>query len=278
MDARAAADLVLRPLLDIGRTEGGGSASVARWCVLAARCPVAVAYVLGAKGPDRYRQGLVAAFVSAGVLLFAPGILDSDFSSGAFLFRDPMSLFGIVLGSLALETPRGAGRTWPPAPACAGADLFVCACRSPAAWESSGAERGRWRDAHHRKSARVVDRIPGRWYLAPQLDALVREGRLQEAGLWRDIWIYRGLPIVNGSFKGVSADVLYPSGTLPIGRIVGEPATAQSAATLAGLGIAAVLATSGEPVAPDWMSGAVQRRQRDCSLLRNPRPGRARRS
>jgi hypothetical protein len=212
--------------------------------------------------------------VSATVLLFVPGILDSDFSSGAFLFRDPMTLFGIVLGSLAFETLARRSKNLATGVGVVQV-LILLVCAWPfawAAWESRGAERGALARTPTTEGLRAwVDRIPGRWYLAPQLDALVREGRLQEAGLWRDTWIYRGLPIVNGSFKGVSADVLYPSGTLPIGRIVGEPATAQSATTLAGLGITAVLATSGEPVAPEFEELArFSAAGETVRLLRNP--------
>ena len=161
---------------------------------------------------------MVAAFVSAAVLLFVPGIIDSDFSSGAFLFRDPMTLFGIVLGSLAFETLARRSKNVATGVGVVQV-LILLVCAWPfawAAWESRGAERGALARTPATEALRAwVDRFPGRWYLAPQLDALVREGRLQEAGLWRDIWIYRGLPIVNGSFKGVSADVLYPSGSTP---------------------------------------------------------------
>jgi hypothetical protein len=116
-----------------------------------------------------------------------------------------------------------------------------------------------------------TSRLPGRWYLAPQLDTLVRAGWFADDGLWRDTWIYRGLPVVNGAFKGISADVLYPSGSLPIGRIEGDAATVQSAATLGALGIGGVLATADEPVSPEleevarfaMPSGSVR-------LLRNP--------
>jgi hypothetical protein len=290
MDARAAADLVLRPILDIG--PDGGLRIAERGAMVpffgGPMFLLAVAYVVsatrwlglfrepeaGSRKPHIYRQGLVAAFVSATVLLFVPGIIDSDFSSGSFLFRDPMTLFGIVLGSLAFETLARRSKNVATGVGVAQV-LILLVCAWPfawAAWESSGAERGALARTPTTEALRVwVDRIPGRWYLAPQLDALVREGRLQEAGLWRDIWIYRGLPIVNGSFKGVSADVLYPSGSLPIGRIVGEPATAQSAATLAGLGIAAVLATAGEPVAPALEEVArFSAAGETVRLLRNP--------
>ena len=186
-----------------------------------------------------------------------------------------MTLFGIVLGSLAFEAlvRRSAdhGRRHR-----RGADADRCLlCAWPfawAAWESRGAERAALARTPTTEALREwTTRVPGRWYLAPRLDALVRDGRLQEAGLWRDIWIYRGLPVVNGSFKGVSTDVLYPSGSLPIGRIVGEAATVQNAATLAGLGIGAVLATADEPVAPELVEVARYSAEGETiRLLRHP--------
>src|SRR5688572_16110064 len=95
MDARAAADLVLRPILDIG--PDGGLRIAERGAMVpffgGPMFLLAVAYVVsatrwlglfrepeaGSRKPHIYRQGLVAAFVSATVLLFVPGIIDSDF-------------------------------------------------------------------------------------------------------------------------------------------------------------------------------------------------------
>jgi hypothetical protein len=289
IDGRTAADLVLRPLLDVGPDGLGiGERGLLIPFFGGPMFLLAAAYVVGAGRssgffrqpeagrlkPWRYHQGLVAAFVASTILLFDPAILDQDFSSGGFLFRDPMTLFGIVLGSLAFEALARRSAT---AAAAVGAvqmlTLSVCAWPFAwAAWESSGAERAALaRTATTEGLREWANRIPGRWYLAPQLDALVREGRLQDAGLWRETWIYRGLPVVNGSFKGVSTDVLYPSGSLPIGRIVGDAATVQNAATLAGLGIGAVLATGGEPVAPELVEVArYDAADETMRLLRHP--------
>jgi hypothetical protein len=251
---RAAADLVLRPLLDIDPdgTLRLGERGVMEPFFGGPMFLLAVAYVLGATG--RYRQGLVAAFLSAAVLLFVPGLVDRELTSGMYAFRDPLTLFGIVMGSLALEgLSRRFRRT-------AGATsvlqmLILVVCAWPfawGAWETSGVERRVLAQTAVAASLRDwTSRLPGRWYLAPQLDTLVREGRLADDGLWRDTWIYKGLPVVNGAFKGISADVLYPSGSLPIGRIEGDAATVGSAATLAALGIGAVLATPDEPVSPE---------------------------
>ncbi len=122
-------------------------------------------------------------------------------------------------------------------------------------------------------------RIPGRWYLAPQLETAVLERRLFNDGLWLNMWLYSGLPVVNGTFKGVSADEMYPSEYLAIGRIRGHTATVSSEATLDVLGVSAILAIGSEPVAASLeevarfpTSGAG-----DLRLLRNPRawPGAA---
>lgn len=256
LGAREMAGLVLRPLLEL-RSDGS-----LQFGEFAPQLPffggpmflLALAALAGATGAARYPRGIAAAFVASFVVLFWPQLLDRELTSGAYGFRDPLSLFGIALGSLALaalarNSIRAAG-------AVAAAQLLVLGISiwpfAVGAWESSGAER---RALQHTPTTRALrdwaGRIPGRWYLAPQLDALVRKGSLADAGLWRDIWVYRGLPVVNGAFKGVSADVLYPSGSLPIGRIEGDAATVVSAPTLTVLGIGAVLATADEPVAPE---------------------------
>ena len=267
---RAAADLVLRPLLDIGPdgTLRLGERGVMEPFFGGPMFLLALAYIVsasrslgffrepeaGSRKPGRYRQGLVAAFLSAALLLFVPGLIDRELTSGMYAFRDPLTLFGIVMGSLALE---GLSQRFRRTAAGIGAlqMLVLVVCAWPfawGAWETSGVEQRVLAQTPVATSLRGwTDRLPGRWYLAPALDAFVREGRLADDGLWRDSWIYRGLPVVNGAFKGISADVLYPSGSLPIGRIDGEAATVRSAATLAVLGIGAVLATADEPVSPE---------------------------
>ena len=186
-----------------------------------------------------------------------------------------MTLFGIALGSLALAAL--ARRSFRIAVAVGIAQMAVLvADRLAVRRERVGKQRRRAAGAppdadDDRRCGTGPARLPGRWYLAPELDALVRMGSLQDDGLWRDIWVYRGLPVVNGAFKGISADVLYPSGSLPIGRIDGDAATVQSADTLAVLGIGAVLALADEPVAPaTGGSRALPVEGHTIRLLRNP--------
>ena len=54
---------------------------------------------------------------------------------------------------------------------------------------------------------------PGRLTYSPQLDAEISErGRLGD-GLGINALVYRGVSVVNGSFKGISTDVLWPDFT-----------------------------------------------------------------
>jgi hypothetical protein len=276
LGAHELVDLVLRPLIDIRRDL---SVDLGEY---GAQTPffggpmflLAVAAIAGARGASRYHQGMAAAFVASFVVLFWPQLLDRELTSGRYGFRDPMSLFGVALGSVALSAL--ARRSMRLAVATAAAQVAVLAVAAwpfvLGAWESSGVERRALRQTPTTTALREwTKRLPGRWYLAPALDDLVRAGGLQDEGLWRDIWVYRGLPVVNGAFKGISTDVLYPSGSLPIGRIHGDAATVQSAETLAVLGMGAVVALVDEPVAPQLeevarfpVEGHVIR------LLRNP--------
>ena len=183
---RAAADLVLRPLLDI---QPNGTLSLGERGVMepffgGPMFLLALAYLLGAKGPGRYLQGVAAAFLSAAVLLFVPGVIDRELTSGMYAFRDPLTLFGIVMGSLTLE---GLSRRFTRTAAAQCLQMLILVvCAGPFAWARGKAAASN--DACSRRtpvaaSLRDWRTPPGRWYLAPQLDALVREGRLADERL-----------------------------------------------------------------------------------------------
>jgi hypothetical protein len=236
---------------------------------------LALATAGGIAGGFSYRRGLTLAFVSSFVLMLMTGLERGGVLSGAFLFRDPMVLFGIVLGSLAWQvlasrSPRAA---WTAA-VLQVAVLFVAAWpfvnRTLAGREitdpilhntSTAAALGNW-------SARVS----GRWYVAPELETLVLGHRLFRDGLWLNMWLYSGLPVVNGVFKGVSVNEIYPSEYVPIGRILGHRSTVGSPSTLDVLGIGTVLATATEPVAPTLteVTRVPSRDHGDLRLMRNP--------
>lgn len=213
---------------------------------------LACAYTIRAAGPVRYRAGLVLGFLVPLVLVFLPSDSGPTIVPGTYVFRDPMVLTGTLLGCLALES------IWARAPRAAGAiaSLQIAVLLLGAypfiadTWHHGGVSdpsvhRTPMIDALRAWTAR----LPGRWYLAPSLDELVRRGTLYNEGLWRDTWVYHDLPVVNGLFKGISADTIHPSGTLPLGRIEGHASTVGSAAMLDVMGIGAVLALGDEPVA-----------------------------
>jgi hypothetical protein len=275
VNGRDLVDVVLRPI-PLGASEGFRSIADR-----GARGPffggplflLAIAYALGLR-PGPRRLGFLVAGVATFVLMAGANLNLSGPVSSMMHFRDPMTLFGIVLGSLALQTLAARStRMGQVAGAIQVAVLLLAAYPFAA-----GAWRGRnVGDTFLDQSPATIelrswaDRLPGRWYLAPELDARVRRGELFEDGLATDSWVYRGLPVVNGLFKGASADPMYPSGALPLGRIEGHPVTVASAASLNVLGIGVVLATADEPVASSLVEVArVQTSQGPLRVFRNP--------
>ena len=236
---------------------------------------LATAYACGFGGTSPHRRRLVIGFVSSFALMLLPVERTGVVFSGVFLFRDPMVLFGITLGCLAWQAvadrlPRAAMTAavlqvvvlfvsaWPFVNrALAGRELI-----EPILHDTPvKAALSRWPAL-----------LPGRWYLAPELETRVLDHRLIGDGLWLNTWLYSGLPVVNGTFKGVSADDIYRSEYLPIGRIRSHPATVSNPSTLTVLGIGAVLATSSEPVAPTLreMVRIPTLESGDLRLLANP--------
>jgi hypothetical protein len=219
------------------------------------------------------RWGLGAAFVASLAVLFKPGLAGASGGSGVYAFRDPLALFGLVLGSLMLET---IARRRPRTALAIGAAQVVLLVVGAApfvyyASRSADDRRAVGPMPVMRTLSDWAEQLPGRWYVAPILDARIRQGKFAEDGLGHDVWLYRGLPVVNGRFKGISADALYPSGNLPIGRIDGHEATVGHAPALDVLGIGVVLADGDEPVAPSLEEVArVAVTGAEVRVLRNP--------
>jgi len=234
---------------------------------------LAFGYIAGIAGGPR-RWPLVTGFVTAFLLMLLPGSDRVSLLSGTYLFRDPMVLYGLVIGGLAWQD---VARQRPAAGALlAAVQLSVL---TVAAWpfvQQAYAGKPYWDAALHtsattRALQEWVPRLPGRWYVAPELDDRIRNRALFDDGLFTNVGVYKDLPIVNGLFKGVSTDPIYPSQYLPYGRINGDPATVASAATLDVMGIGAVLATVDEPVSPALEEVArVPYARGEMRLLRNP--------
>lgn len=235
----------------------------------------AVAAVAGLARPLPHAAAFVTAFLISGVAMALPDSARLDAMSGAFVFRDPFVLFGIVLGTMMMQR-WAVARPGLVAVTAALQVLVLLLAASPFVSEArtSGRQVERTFLDHSGMTMALRDWVPrlsGRWYLAPELDDMVRRGMFEEDGLAPEAWYYRGLPIVNGTFKGISVDAFYPSGTLPIGRIRGEAVTVASVPTLSVLGISAVLAAESEPVSAALQEVArFETSQGPIRLLRNP--------
>jgi hypothetical protein len=215
---------------------------------------LALGYVLGLLSPRPYRRGVALGFASALLLIATPGLGRMGVLAATYLFRDGLVLFGLVLGALAWTALRARR----PRLAAVVATLQVTVLWA-ATWPFVRAEmRGNVVARHAVSDTALTQKLrdvglqyPGRWYLSPAIDELTMRQTLLQDGLWQNTWIYRGLPIVNGTFKGVSADPLYPSRVLPYGEIRSEAAAMNSAPFLTAMGISLVLAAPGEATAPE---------------------------
>jgi hypothetical protein len=235
---------------------------------------LAIAAIAGRFVTSRYRRGLAIAFIVSFASMLLPVERFVPIFSGVFLFRDPMVLCGIALGCLAWDAlSRRSPRV---AMIVATAQVVVMfASAWPFVNRALGGRPILTRILHRTPATAAlrswIDRLPGRWYLAPEFERQMLDHRFEADGLSLNTWIYSELPVVNGLFKGISADDLYPSEYLAVGRIQGHPATVSSPSALDVLGIGAVVATTTEPVASSLEEVArVPTRGGEVRLLRNP--------
>ena len=219
--------------------------------------PFAALALAGMARFARQRLDLALGMVVAGVLLFTT-LLPLTFVS-RFEFRDPLTLCAIPLAGLmadCLLAQRAVGRL-------VGIILLtlqvgvVGAAASPfieMMWtrEARGATwfRGATGENEFVDNLQALMRTPGRIALASRLDAAVSEGERLQDGLGVNALAYRGLPLVNGSFKIISTDVFWPDDRLYYGRIRLPPQLIESRDALNALGIRYVLAYPGDAVAP----------------------------
>ena len=92
---------------------------------------------------------------------------------------------------------------------------------------------------------------PGLVALSPRVEREVMNRTYLPAGIGVNGLAYRGVHVLDGWFKGVSADPVWPDERLFYARIAPPQPFLQSAASLDVLGVRYVLAQRGEPVAPD---------------------------
>ena len=92
---------------------------------------------------------------------------------------------------------------------------------------------------------------PGLVAFSPGVERAVMNRTYLPAGLGVNAFAYRGVHVLNGWFKGVSADPIWPDSSLFYARVAPPQPLLESAASLDLLGIRYVLAERGETVAPD---------------------------
>jgi hypothetical protein len=204
------------------------------------------------------RPDLVLALAIAAFLMFT-ALVPSPHVSERYLFRDPIVLCAIPLAGMAAE--RALRQAWSRLPAAAllAAQLVIVVLAFVPFLSEALNERRDGATAHRGAVADqpIADAIvagmsqPGRLLYSPQVDYEVRERALLASGLGVNALAYRGVPVVNGWFKGVSADAVWPDERRYYSRISTPQPLIESGATLDVLGIRYVLAATGERVAPD---------------------------
>jgi hypothetical protein len=162
------------------------------------------------------RPELVVALALAMVVMFTAAVPAMG-ASERYFFRDPIVLCAILLAGMAAE--RGLrGGAWSRAPTAIllAAQLVVVTLAAvpflAGTWQEGreGAPSFRGGVADHPIADALVASMfgGGRLLYSPQVDHEVRERALVASGLGVNALAYRGVPVVNGWFKGVSADAV----------------------------------------------------------------------
>jgi hypothetical protein len=194
--------------------------------------------------------------VLSACLLFTPA-LELTFLS-RYHFRDPMLLSAIPLAGVMLDRYLAEPRTRTLAWTALAIQLAVVGAAAfpyvQGMWFPESREAMWLRGATAAQP--VADRLlrliegDGRVVYSSQVDFEVAQfGRLPD-GLGVNALAYRGASVVNGSFKGISTDALWPDDRLFYGRLRVPPHQIESDAALDLLGIRYVVAKPGEAVAP----------------------------
>jgi hypothetical protein len=216
--------------------------------------PFALLAIAGAVRRWRQHPDLVLTMV-IGLALAFTSLGPTSIISARYQFRDPVILAAIPLAGLALDRlltrRRRAG-----ALAIALQLVVLCVAIHPAARRAwvADARGGEWfRGAT--AATEGVDRLSrlmtrsGRLAYAPYVDEEVYEGRLHVEGLGTNALAYRGIPVVNGWFKAVSAGTVSPDERMFYGRVRVPEQALRSPGVLDVLGIRYVLARPEDAVA-----------------------------
>jgi hypothetical protein len=222
-------------------------------------------------GRRRHPDLVLGVFLSTTLLFTA--FVPITFAS-RFHFRDPLTLCAIPLAGITLDMVLRSSRFL-------GTVLLIgqIAVVGLAVWpvaavmlEPEAREAAWFRGATGRTpmatALRALMREPGRLAFSPQVDAEVSARARLFDGLGINALGYHGISVVNGSFKGVSTDVVWPDDRLFYGRIRLPSTLIRSDVGLDLLGIRYVLANPGEPVAEGLVErGTVEKRDKTSLLL-----------
>ena len=243
--------------------------------------PFAVLCVLGMFRSGRRHLALTLGATIAAVLLFT-SLLPLTFVS-RFHFRDPLLLCAIPLAGLAADHLLRWRPTRPVAVLLLVAQIGVVTTAAlpflEGAWHADARQalwfRGATADTPFVDTLLTLMPAPGRLAYSPQVDYEVSQRERLPEGLGVNALAFRGVSLVNGSFKGISTDVLWPDDRLFYGRLRLPRPLVESDEGLDVLGIRYVLANPGETVAPGLRPrGSVPKRYGGALLLyENPDAG-----
>jgi hypothetical protein len=121
-------------------------------------------------------------------------------------------------------------------------------------WASEGRQalqaRGATADTSVAERLLTLMPVSGRLAYTPQVEDRIAERGLLRDGLGVNALAYRGVSLVNGSFKGISTDALWPDDRLFYGRVRLPRQVVESDAALDVLSVRYLLAGQGETLAP----------------------------
>jgi hypothetical protein len=231
-----------------------GEAEGARTLLLGA--PFSVLALAGCVWLAAIRTDLVLASVIAAVMLFTEWLPAAGISA-RYQFRDPLTLCAILLAGCVADRLWSRRGTRPFAAIAVLLQVAVIPATAwpliQRTWEPEGlraaAFRGATGDAPVSDGLVAAMRTPGRLLFSPRVDHAVAERVFVDDGLGLNALAYRDVAVVNGSFKAVSTDAVWPNDRLFYGWIRTPQALVDSDASLDVLGIRYVLSYRGEHVA-----------------------------
>jgi hypothetical protein len=204
----------------------------------------------------RRHTELTLTVLASGLLLFTT-LTVVPFVSARFQFRDPLIVAAIPLAGLVVDRLFARRGTAVIAAVVlslqAGVMIWAALPFLKAAWSEEAREAFWFRaaTASHETVDRLIALMParGRMALTPDVDRDVFSRGGLNAGLGINAFAYRGVPVVNGWFKGVSTATVWPDERVFYGRARIPTHIVTSDAALDVLGVRYVLGNGGEAVA-----------------------------